>query len=272
MVQEETMSSISESAAQDCGQLEHVEREQRQARIDLAAAHRLAVAQGFSEAVCNHFTLSVPGEPDQFFLAPYGLHWSEVRARDFMVVTHAEKIVSGSGIAEPTAFCIHAPLHRLRPDARCVLHTHMPYATALTMLQTPQLEIASQNALMFAEVIAYDTAYQGLALDSREGERLAGLLRSNKLVLFLANHGVIVIGRSVAEAYNRLYFLERACQTQVLALSTGRPLQPIPNDIIVQTAEQQHLLEPGNIPIHEHHFAALKRLLDRREPDYTDLN
>jgi ribulose-5-phosphate 4-epimerase/fuculose-1-phosphate aldolase len=213
----------------------------------------------------------VPGEPDQFFLAPYGLHWSEVKAGDFMVVTHAGKIVSGHGIAEPTAFCIHAPLHRVRADARCLLHTHMPHATALTMLQTPRLEMASQNALMLNGLIAYDTTYQGLALDSKEGERLASLLGSSKLVLFLANHGVIVIGRSVAEAYNRLYFLERACQTQILALSTGKPLQIIPNDIIGQAAEQQRLLEPGNLPIHEHHFAALKRVLDRREPDYADL-
>lgn len=241
----------------------------RQGRIDLAAAHRLAAAEGFSEAICNHFTLAV--DADRFLLLPYGLHWSEVAAADFMVVTHDGEVVAGDGIAEPTAFYIHAPLHAARADARCVLHTHMPYATALTMLEDPTLEMASQNALMFAGAVAYDRDYQGLALDREEGARLAGLLGADKQVLFLANHGVIVVGQSVAEAYNRLYFLERACQTQVLALSTGRPLRLIPEEIVARTVEQQRLLEPGNLPIHERHFAALKRVLDRREPDYAAL-
>lgn len=246
------------------------EDEMRSARTDLAAAHRLAVLQGLSEAICNHFTLVAPGAADRFLLAPYGLHWSEVRARDFMVVTYDGRIVSGSGIAEPTAFYIHAPLHALRPDARCVLHTHMPHATALATLENPRLEMISQNALMFADRIAYDLDYQGLALDRAEGERLAGLMGADKVVLFLANHGVIVVGESVAEAYNRLYFLERACQTQILALSTGRAPKYIPDAVVRSTVEQQGLLEPGNTPIHEQHFAALKRLLDRREPDYAD--
>ena len=251
---------------------EGIEAERRQARIDLAAAHRLAVSQGFSEAICNHFTLTLPGAADRFLLAPYGLHWSEVTARDFMEVTFDGRVVSGGGIVEETALFIHAPLHRMREDARCVLHTHMPYATALAMLDKPELEMASQTAMMFAGQIAYDTDYQGLALDTAEGERLAGVLGADKLVLFLANHGVVVVGRSVAEAYDRLYFLERACQSQVLALSTGRSLRAIPDEIVARTAEQMGAMGPGNLPIHERHFAALKRLLDRREPDYALLD
>jgi ribulose-5-phosphate 4-epimerase/fuculose-1-phosphate aldolase len=242
-----------------------------EARINLAAAHRLAVGQGFSEAICNHFTLAVPGNPDSFLLIPYGLHWSEVRAKDFLVVSYDGQIIQGSGIAEPTAFYIHAPLHRARPDAACVLHTHMPFATALTMLEEPRLEMASQTSLMFAGRIAYDRDYHGLAVDDAEGQRLAGLLGRDQCVLFLANHGVIVIGTSVAEAYDRLYFLERACQTQILALSTGRRLKYIPDDVVTNTVEQQRHLKPGNRPIYIQHFEALKRILDSREPDYAKL-
>jgi ribulose-5-phosphate 4-epimerase/fuculose-1-phosphate aldolase len=244
--------------------------ERRAARIALAAAHRMAVRQGLSEAICNHFTLTVPGGAGEFYLLPYGLHWSEARARDFMRVTYDGRIVEGSGIAEPTAFFIHAPLHEARGDAACVLHTHMPYATALALLQDPTLEMISQNALMFEGAIAYDRDYRGLALDRAEGERLAGLLGPEKSVLMLANHGVIVVGGSVAEAYNRLYFLERACTMQVLALSTGRAPRPIPPDVVGQTTLMMRALEPGNVPIHEQHFAALVRLLERSEPDFAD--
>jgi ribulose-5-phosphate 4-epimerase/fuculose-1-phosphate aldolase len=242
---------------------------QWQARVDLAAAHRLAVMQGMSEAICNHFTLAVPGTDDRFFLIPYGLHWSEVSAKDFMTVSYEGEIISGSGIAEPTAFYIHAPFHRRRADARCVLHTHMPYATALSLMESPRLDLISQTSLMFAGLIAYDDEYQGLAMDRKEGERLAGVLGHDKAVLFLANHGVIVIGDSVARAYDRLYFLERACQLQVLARSMGRT-KPIPEHVVRRTIEQQATLKPGNAPICDTHFAALKRLLDRREPGYAE--
>ena len=239
-----------------------------QARVDLAAAHRLAVMQGMSEAICNHFTLTVPGFDDRFLLLPYGLHWSEVSAKDFMIVSYKGEIISGSGIVEDTALYIHAPLHEHRPDARCILHTHMPYATAVSLMNNPRFELISQTSLMFAGLIAYDDDYQGLALNRMEGERLAGILGKDNVVLFLANHGVIVIGDTVARAYDRLYFLERACQLQILASSTGRT-KLIPEPIVRRTVEQQVALKPGNAPICDTHFAALKRLLDRREPDYA---
>ena len=239
-----------------------------QARVDLAAAHRLAFMHEMSEAICNHFTLTIPGTSDRFFVAPYGLHWSEISAKDFMVVKYEGDIVAGSGIVEPTAFCIHAPLHRLHPHACCVLHTHMPHATAISLMESPRLDMMSQTLLMFADQIAYDDDYQGLALDPREGERLAGILGQDKTVLFLANHGVIVVGDSVACAYDRLYFLERACQLQVFARSMGKTRQ-IPEHIMRKTRAQQVALRPGDAPICDTHFAALRRILDRREPDYA---
>jgi ribulose-5-phosphate 4-epimerase/fuculose-1-phosphate aldolase len=242
----------------------------QQARIDLAAAHRLAVLHGFHEGIDNHLTLTVPGRADQFLLIPYGLHWSEVSASDFMAVTYDGKIVEGAGIVEPTALCIHGPIHRLRADAACVLHTHMPFATALNLLEEPHLEMVGQTAAGFGGLIAYDADYTGIAYDPSEGERLAAAMGPDKTVLFMAHHGVVVIGETVAQAYDRLYFLERACQAQLYAMWTGRRLKPIPQAVLDTTIKQFAQNAPGGVPSYVTHFAALKRLLDRREPDYRD--
>ena len=141
-----------------------------------------------------------------------------------MVVDFDGRMLSGRGPIEATALYIHMPVHRLAPHARCVLHTHMPYATALTMLENPHLEMAVQSAIGFYEDIAYDGDYNGLAFDASEGERMARVL-GTKSVLMLANHGVLIIGETVPVAFERLYFLERAAQAQLLALSSGRDLE-----------------------------------------------
>jgi ribulose-5-phosphate 4-epimerase/fuculose-1-phosphate aldolase len=238
------------------------------ARVDLAACHRLAARFGLSEGIDNHMTLLVPGARERFLLAPFGLLWSEVRARDFLEVDFSGAVTLGKGLVEPTALYIHLSVHRLAPQAACVLHTHMPYATAVSMLESPQLLMAGQNALGFYEDIAY-VDYNGLAVSSAEGERLAQAL-GDKSVLMLRNHGVLVTGRSVAEAFERLYFLERACQAQVLALSTGVALALLPPDVVRATAAQFRAEnEVGGRNRTELHFEALKRLLDRSEPDYA---
>jgi ribulose-5-phosphate 4-epimerase/fuculose-1-phosphate aldolase len=238
------------------------------ARVDLAACHRLAARFGFSEGIDNHLTLLVPGRRERFLLAPFGLLWSEVRASDFMELDFAGTTVAGQGLVEPTALYIHLAVHRQLPQATCVLHTHMPYATALGMLEDPQLRMAGQNAIGFYEEIAY-VAYNGLALDHTEGERLARAL-GEKSVLMLRNHGVLVVGTCVAQAFERLYFLERACQAQVLAQSTGGPLADIPAEVVRATAAQ--FRAESGIGGHSRadlHFAALKRQLDRDCPDYA---
>ena len=241
---------------------------ERQARIDLAAALRLAVQNGFHEGIDNHFTLTTPGRPDRFLLNPYGLHWSEVRASDLLEVDLDGAVTAGEGIADRTAVCIHGPIHKR--GVACVLHTHMPYATALTQLEDMTLEMTGQNALGFFGGVAYDHEYGGLALDMAEGERMADVL-GDKMVLMLANHGVIVCGTSVADAFNSLYFLERACQTQILSMATGKPRRPVAPAVVERTRAQfADTGLPAGLKAHDHHFAALKRLLDRREPDYAD--
>jgi ribulose-5-phosphate 4-epimerase/fuculose-1-phosphate aldolase len=239
------------------------------ARVDLAACYRLAAHFGLNEGIDNHLTLLVPGHSDRFLLAPFGLHWSEVRASDFMVLDFNGQILSGRGPVEDTALYIHLPVHRLSPQARCVLHTHMPYATALCMLDNPRLEMAGQSALGFHEDIAYEAEYNGLAFDHTEGERLARALGS-KSVLMMGNHGVLVVGQTVPQAFERLYFLERAAQAQVLALSTGRTLRLIPEPVVKATVAQfQSGTTVGGRDRAELHFEALKRMLDRSSPDYA---
>lgn len=242
---------------------------ERSARVDLAACYRLADRFGLNEGIDNHLTLLVPGHTDRFFLPPFGLHWSEVKAGDFLVVDFSGKVLSGQGAVEDTALYIHQPVHRQSPQGNCVLHTHMPYATALCMLQNPRLEMAVQTALGFYNDVAYVPAYNGLALDIAEGERLARAL-GDKSVLMMGNHGVLVVGKTIPQAFERLYFLERAAQAQVLALSTGRPLQLIPEPVIKKTVAQfAGCGMVGGRDRTDQHFAALKRVLDRSQSDYA---
>src|ERR1700692_1593900 len=242
---------------------------ERSARVDPAACYRLADRFGLNEGIYNHLTLLAPGYSDRFLLATFGMHWSEVKASAFLEVDFKGQVVSGQGSVEPTALYIHQPVHRLSPQGRCVLHTHMPYATALCMLQNPRLEMAVQSALGFYNDVAYDPTYNGLAFDVSEGERLARSL-GDKSVLMMANHGVLVVGKTVPQAFERLYFLERAAQAQVLALSTGRPLELIPESVIKKTVAQfTACASVGGRDRAELHFDALKRVLDRSASDYA---
>jgi len=240
---------------------------QRRARIDLAACHRLAAHFGFHEGIDNHMTMLVPGFADRFYLAPFGLLWSEVKASDLLEVDFTGKLLAGRGLVEDTALYIHASTHRVSSQV-CVLHTHMPYATALGMIAGGRVETASQSAIGFHGNIAY-VDYNGLALDFAEGERLARAL-GGKPVGMLRNHGVLVTGDSVAQAFERLYFLERACQVQVLALATGKPLGVLPEPVVRATLAQfAHCGDVGGQDRAQLHFEALKRMLDRQLADYA---
>lgn len=234
------------------------------ARRDLAAAFRLAARMELHEGVCNHFTLMLP-DGKRFLLNAYGLHWSEVTASNLLALDAEGRVLEGEGEFEKTAFYIHSRIHLHNPRAACVLHTHMPYATALTLLENGRLEMVEQNALRFHEDIAYDDSYNGLVLDNAEGDRLARVLGA-KRVLFLANHGVIVAGPSVAEAFDLLYYLERACRLQVLARSTGGRLRAVRPEVVRETYRMILADTPRYAGAH---FAALKRILDREEPDYS---
>jgi len=233
-------------------------------RVDLAAAFRLAVRLDLHEGVCNHFSVMLP-DGKRFLLNRYGLHWSEVTASNLLALDAAGRVLEGEGEYEKTAFYIHARIHVANPRATCVLHTHMPYATALTLLEGARLEMVEQNALRFHDDIAYDDRYNGLVVDDAEGDRLARVLGA-KRAMFLANHGVIVVGPSVAEAFDALYYLERACRLQVLARSMGGKLKPVRPDVVRET---YRTLCADAAKYAGAHFGALKRILDREEPAYS---
>jgi ribulose-5-phosphate 4-epimerase/fuculose-1-phosphate aldolase len=239
-------------------------QQELQARVDLVAALRWANRLGYGEGICNHFSLEVPGRPGHFLINPQGFHWSELTPGDLVVVDATGRQIEGRHRVEPTAFFIHGAMHRSKPSAKCVMHTHMPYATALTVVHGGRLEWASQNSLKFFGRVAYDDNYNGLALDDAEGERMCAQAKEAD-VLFLANHGIIVCGPSVALAFDDLYYLERACMLQVLAMGTGKPLRMIPERIAGLTASQMaEDSEQSKL-----HFEALKRLLDRDEPGWS---
>ncbi|MEN9628754.1 MAG: hypothetical protein RJA10_1981 [Pseudomonadota bacterium] len=206
-------------------------------RADLAVALRAAALHGLSEGVCNHFSLELPDGSGRFLLNPRGLLWREVQADDIVMIDVEGRKLAGRHAVEPTAMFIHAAIHRIAGKA-CVLHTHMPYSTALTMTSDRALDTtASQNAMRFHGRIAIDANYNGVALDASEGERIARAMNGADIA-FLGNHGVVVCGPRIDHAYDDLYYLERACLVQVLAQSTGRPLQPVPAALAERVAQQ----------------------------------
>jgi len=240
----------------------------RQARVHLAAALRLAVLHELEEGIDNHFTLTVPGHDDRYLILPFGLHWSEARASDLIVFDESGRTLEGNGVVELSAQCIHAPIHRIC-GARVVLHTHQPWALALNMLKDNRLVPASQTAAFFHGHVAYDDTYMGTADYPDEGVRLAHAI-GDKHVLFMKNHGVLVTGATVAQAYRRLSKLERVCRAQVLAMSTGKPLEPLSDDIVAQVQAPAENDRHSSSERERLFFEAMMRILDRDLPGYAD--
>jgi ribulose-5-phosphate 4-epimerase/fuculose-1-phosphate aldolase len=238
------------------------------AKTHLAAAHRLAVLDELEEGIDNHFTVTVPGHEGRYLILPFGLHWSEARASDMIVFDESGATLEGEGVVERSAQCIHAPIHRIC-GVRVVLHTHQPWALALNMLKDNRLLQANQTAAFFHGHIAYDDHYTGIADSLQEGERLAGVLGGKKII-FMKNHGVIVTGDNIGQAYKRLYKLERVCRTQVLAMSAGRPIEVLSDEVVSRvqapTADDRH----SRAERERLYFDAMMRVLDRELPGYAD--
>lgn len=237
-----------------------------QARIDLTTALRAAARHGLNEGVCNHFSMTVPGREELFLVNPEGLHWSEITPSDLVMADGEGNVIEGKYPVEASAFYIHGRIHAGNPKAKVVLHTHMPYATALTSIRDGKIEMCTQNAFRYWNRIAYDETYSGVALSNEEGERMCRAM-GDKDILFLRNHGVIVAGPTVAQAYDDLYYLERTALVQVLAMQTGRKLANIDDKLAAYTAAQI----AGEAQQAFLHFESLKRMLDRDEPGWRRL-
>lgn len=235
------------------------------AKVDLAACFRMAARYGLEEGICNHFSAVVPGRDDLFIVNPYGYAFKELTASSLLLCDFDGNVVSGRGAPEATAFHIHAQIHKNLPRARVAFHTHMPYATALAMVEGDPLVFAGQTALKFYGRTVVDDDYQGLALDSAEGLRIASAI-GDADVVFMRQHGVMVVGPTIAEAWDDLYYLERACEVQCLAMSTGRRLISVKPEIAETTARQ---MREGDAESARLHLESVKRILDAEEPAYA---
>jgi len=232
------------------------------AKRELAAAFRAAAFYGFNEGIDNHFSLVLPGHDDLFLLNRYGPHWSEMTENDILTIDFEGRVVDGEGEWETSAFMIHRGCHQARPSARAVFHTHMPYATALSLTVGGFDSKLSQNAMLFHNRTS-TLAYGGLVDAAEEGCRFGEVIGDEITVVMLSNHGVMVIGTDVADAWQKMYFFERACQVQVLAQSTGSPLMQVPEAVAAHTAAQYRGVG-GQAEL----FAAVRRELDRVNPGY----
>lgn len=237
----------------------------RQARIDLAACFRMAAKLRFHEGVCNHFSLMVPGSTELFLVNAYGMAFEEVTASNLLICDFEGNVIGSQGKVESTAFYIHAQLHKLQPRITAAFHTHMPFATALSMIEGQPLAWAGQTALKFYGRTAVDEDYNGIALSEGEGHRIASTIGDADIV-FMKNHGVMVCGGTVAQAWDDLYYLERAAEQQILAMSTGRPLKSVPHDVAQAAYEQ---LQGGALEYANLHMDAIKRLLMKEQPDFA---
>lgn len=235
-------------------------------RVDLAAVFRIAVHLDWHEAVANHFSVSISPDGRRFLMNPKWVHFSNIKASDLLVIdADDETTLQRADAPDLTAWCLHGAIHRQAPRARCILHLHPPYATAMAALADPEIKPIDQNTARFYNRVAYDFGYEGMASSFEEGARICNVL-GNKNIMMMGNHGVLVLGESIAETYDSLYYLERACKTLVLAYSTGRPLKILNPD----AAENTAMGWEGFAEASQAHFREMKRILDRTEPSYAE--
>ncbi len=238
-----------------------------QERVDLAAAFRWAARMNLHEGVANHFSLALGEDGTQFLMNPNQKHFARIRASDMLLIdANDPETMDGPNAPDPTAWGLHGGLHRYCRHARCAMHVHSPYATALAILADSTLPPVDQNAATFYQRIVVDSDYGGLAFED-EGERCAQLFDDpKKKVMVMGNHGVMVIGDTVADTFNRLYYFERACMTYILALQTGKPLRVLSHEIAEKTAQELEAYPDQDT----RHLAELKAILDEEGSDYAN--
>jgi ribulose-5-phosphate 4-epimerase/fuculose-1-phosphate aldolase len=235
-------------------------------RVDLAAAFRWTARLGMHEAIANHFSLAVDPAGRTFLINPDGRHFSRIRASDLLLLDADDPATMDRPDApDPTAWGLHGSIHRLVPRARCVMHVHSIHATVLAILEDSRLPPVDQNAAMFFKRQVVDEDYGGMAL-GEEAARCAGLLADPKVhTMIMGSHGVLVTGATVAETFNRLYYFERAAETYVRALQTGRPLRCLSDDVAEKTAREWDAYDG----FAQKHLAEIKAVLDAEDPGYA---
>ncbi|WP_283638334.1 class II aldolase and adducin N-terminal domain-containing protein [Marinovum algicola] len=237
-----------------------------QERVDLAAAFRWTARLNMHEAVANHFSLAVDDQGTRFLMNPNQMHFARIRASDMIEVDLDDPTAQdGPDAPDPTAWGLHGGLHRHCPQARCVMHVHSIFATVLASLADSRLPPIDQNCATFFGRYVIDEGYGGLAFED-EGERCARLFTDPKQkVMIMGNHGVLVIGATVADTFNRLYYFERAAETYIRALQTGRELRVLSDEVADKVAREVETYPEQDI----RHFAELKAILDSEGSDYA---
>jgi len=239
---------------------------ERALRIDLAAAFRLAVMFDWHESVGNHFSAAVSEDGARFLMNPRWQHFATIRASDLLLLDANDPgVMQRPNPPDPSAWCIHGTIHRTRPQARVLLHCHPPYTTALACLKDPTLKPIDQNTARFFGMVGIDLGYGGIADDAQEGARLAAAF-GNHAILLMGNHGVTISAGSVAEAFEHLYFFERAAKTLMLAYASGQPLNIMSDELAEKTAQDWLAYTESGLA----HFTQLKSLLDRQDKSYRD--
>ena len=235
-------------------------------RVELAAAFRLAVLNDWHEAVANHFSVATDEPGSRFLMNPKWMHFSRIRASDLLHLDAGDRgVLDRADAPDMTAWCIHGRIHALLPQARCILHLHPAYSTALAVLADPTILPVDQTSARYFNRVAVDLAYGGVADNEAEGERLARALGDRRRLL-MGNHGVLVVAPTVAEAFDDMYYLERACKTLMLAYASGRKLSVLPDTVAEATARAWDNYGEAA----RRHFAEARLLLDARGEDYAD--
>ena len=237
-----------------------------EARQQLAACYRVFDMLGWSEMIYNHITLKVPGEEGAFLINPFGLHFSEVTASSLVKIDIDGNVLGDSAYPVNRAgFVQHAVFHRHLPDAHCIMHTHTTAGMAVSALEGG-LRPINFYACNFAGQIAYHD-FEGVTVRDEEGARLLENLGSRRAML-LRNHGILVMGRTLPEAFIRHWSLQRACEIQLATLSMGRPLVVSPEVIATHQRDIHQAQAPGGPGAAD--FAAMVRLVDRRDRSWRD--
>jgi ribulose-5-phosphate 4-epimerase/fuculose-1-phosphate aldolase len=242
------------------------ESELRRTRVDLAAVFRWIARLGMNEGVGNHFSAAVSPDGSKFLMNPRCIHFKRVTASNLQLLDAEDKdALKGPNAPDATGWFIHGRLHAKLPQARCIMHLHPRYATALASLEDSTILPIDQTTMRYHGRVAHDEAFGGMAMSDEEGDRLAGLL-GDKEVMMMGNHGVLTAAASVALAFDLMYYYERAAETLMLAYATGKKLRVVSDNVAKLTAQQW-----AEYPdLAEDHLREVKAILDREEPDYRD--
>ena len=233
---------------------------------DLAAVFRWTARLNMNEGIANHFSVCLPNSND-FYVNGSGLHFSSIKASNMVLVEQdkIEQIKNKPELVDPTALNIHGTIHKKVPHARCILHVHSKYATALSALKDPTLQPIDQNTMRFYNRVSVCGDFGGLGFEN-ESNKMASAIGNNRSML-LANHGVITVGQTIAEAFDELYYFEKACETYITALSTSKELNIVSSEVAEKTAQEWQ-----NYPVNmgQQHFNEIKKILDKEDISYKE--